>query len=147
MVEVITSEHLQKHVHTKLRKRVRLYIGISIGIIIVIIYRLFVDGGGFVYPLLALLIGLGIGLLLARMFNVSWDEDAEKVVSRMDIYGTSLLILYIIFEMLGEHYIRQWFTGSEVLTIILALAGGAVLGRGLGMSRRMMQVLREKYIV
>lgn len=143
MVEEITSEHLDRHVHTRLRNRVRLYLGISVVIILFILYRMIVDGGGFIYPLVALVIGLGIGLFLARIFNVSWDEDAEKVVSRMDIYGTTLLVVYIIFEALGEHYIRQWFTGSEVLTIILALAGGAILGRGLGMSQRMTQVLRE----
>jgi hypothetical protein len=139
----ITSEHLEKHVHKRLRNRVRLYLGVSVVLIVVIIYRMLVDGGGFLFPLIALVVGLGIGLLLARMFKVSWDTDAEKVVSRMDIYGTSLLIFYIILEMTGEHYIRQWFTGSEVLTIILALAGGAVLGRGFGMSQSMMRVLRE----
>jgi hypothetical protein len=143
MTEEITREHLDQHVHRRLRTRVRLYLGIALVILIVIVYRIATYGGGFLSPLIALLIGLGIGLLLSRMFNVSWDTDAEKVVSQMDIYGTSLLVAYIIFELTGEHYIRQWFTGSEVLTIILSLAGGAVLGRGLGMGRRMLRVLRE----
>ncbi len=123
--------------------RVRLYLGISVAIIIAISYRVVVHGGGVTYPVVAFAIGLGVGALLSRMFTVSWDKDAEKVVSRMDIYGTILLIVYIIFELFGEHLIEQWFSGPEVLTVILSLAGGAVLGRGLGMSRKMLQVLRE----
>jgi hypothetical protein len=139
----ITRENLDKHVHTRLRTRVRLYLGISLAIIIAISYRIVVHGGGLVYPLLAFVVGLGVGALLSRMFRVSWDKDAEKVVSRIDIYGTVLLVAYIIFELSGEHLIEQWFSGPEVLTIILSLAGGAVLGRGLGMGRKMLQVLRE----
>jgi hypothetical protein len=143
MAEEITSEHLDRYVHVRLRMRVRLYIGIAIGIIIAIIYRLATYGGAVVYSLLALFVGIAVGLFVSRMFNVSWDTEAEQVVSRMDIYGVIFLVAYIIFEIFGERLIREWFTGAEALTIILSLAGGAVLGRGLGMSRKMMQVLRE----
>jgi hypothetical protein len=120
-----------------------MYLGISAAIIAVILYRIFAYGGGALYPLIALAVGLCVGLLLARMFAVSWDSDAEKVVSRMDAYGIAFLVVYIIFEVLGEHFIRSWFAGPEVLTVILSLAGGAVLGRGWGMARRMLAVLRE----
>src|SRR5271168_763384 len=132
----ITTEHLDQHVHSRLRTRVRLYLSISIGIIIAIIYRIVVYGGGFLYPLVALAIGIGVGVLLSRMFNISWDKDAEKVVSRIDVYGTILIVAYIIFQISGENLIQQWFGGAEVLTIILSLAGGAVLGRGLGTARK-----------
>jgi hypothetical protein len=142
MATEITRAHLDTHVDSRLRRRVRLYLGISLAIIVAIMYRTFVSGGSFVYPVLALVIGLVIGALLSRMYIVSWDKDAAKVVSRMDIYGTMLLIVYIIFEISGEHFIRQWFSGPEVLTIILSLAGGAVLGRGIGMGRKMLQILR-----
>jgi hypothetical protein len=139
----ITRESLDKHVHSRLRTRIRLYLGISIAIIIAILYRVVVEGGGILYPLTALVIGIAAGVLLSRMFNVSWDKDAEKVVSRIDVYGGILLVVYIIFELSGEDLIRHWFNGSEVLTLILSLAGGAVLGRGLGMAGKMFSVLRS----
>ncbi|HVZ75832.1 MAG TPA: hypothetical protein VG934_00995 [Candidatus Paceibacterota bacterium] len=139
----LTREHLDRHVHSRLRNRVRLYLGISAAIIIAIIYRVIVHGGGVWYPLAVLVIGIVVGSLLSRMYITSWDEDSAKVVSRMDIYGGILLGCYIVFEIAGEHFIRQWFAGPEVLTIILALAGGAVLGRGVGMARNMLAVLRE----
>lgn len=142
MAPDLTRAHLDKHVHPRLRNRVRIYLGISVLIIAIILYRIIFYGGGVLYPLVALAIGLGIGILLSRMFNVSWDKDADKVVSRIDLYGTALLIAYIVFELSGEDLIRHWFSGADVLTIILSLAGGAVLGRGLGMARRMLSVLR-----
>jgi hypothetical protein len=139
----LTREHLDQHVQSRLRTRIRLYLGISVAIIIAIIYRVIVHGGGVLYPAVALILGIAVGILLSRMFNVSWDKDAAQVVSRIDIYGTILLVAYIVFEISGEYFIRQWFAGPEVLTIILSLAGGAVLGRGLGMGRKMINVLRE----
>jgi uncharacterized membrane protein YraQ (UPF0718 family) len=143
MAADITQKHLDQHVHKRLRTRVRMYLGISAVIILAIIYRVIVHGGGVLYPLIALIIGIVIGIFLSRMFKVSWDTNAEKVVSRIDIYGTILLIVYIIVEISGEDLIRHWFSGPEVLTIILAVAGGAVLGRGIGIGRKMLQVLRE----
>ena len=139
----LTREQLDKHIPSRLRTRVRLYLGISFLIVLAIIYRVVAHGGGLLYPLIALAIGIIVGVLVSRMYLLSWDTQAEQVVSRIDIYGTILLVVYILFEITGEHFIRQWFEGPEVLTIILALAGGAVLGRGLGIGRRMVQVLRE----
>ena len=139
----ITREHLDKYVHSRLRTRVRLYLAISAAIVLAIVYRVVVHGGGILYPLIALVIGIVVGVFLSRMFNVSWDKDAEKVVSRIDIYGAVFLIVYVIFELSGEHFIEQWFSGPEVLTVILSLAGGAVLGRGVGMAGKMLRVLRS----
>ncbi|MGH7141797.1 MAG: hypothetical protein ACREGH_04170 [Minisyncoccia bacterium] len=139
----VTREHLDKHVHSRLCSRVRIYLGISVVIVLVILYRLIFEGGNLLYPLVALAIGLVIGIVVSRMFSISWDKDREKVVSRMNIYGTAFLAAYVLFELAGEHFIRLWFSGPEVLTVILSLAGGAVLGRGIGMGRAMMRVLRE----
>lgn len=138
----LTRTHLDEHVHSRLRNRVRIYLGISVLIIIAIAYRIIFEGGGVFYPLIALALGLVIGVVVSRMYSIEWDTHSEKVVSRMDIYGAVFLVAYILFEITGEHFIRQWFSGPEVLTVILALAGGAVLGRGVGMASNMIRVLR-----
>jgi hypothetical protein len=139
----LTRAHLDEYVQSRLRNRVRIYLALAAAIVVAIAYRIIFEGGGVLYPLLALTIGIAIGIVVSRMFSISWDKDSEKVVSRMDIYGTAFLVAYIIFELTGEHFIRQWFSGPEVLTVILSLAGGAVLGRGIGMGRAMIRVLRE----
>src|ERR1700691_6261609 len=100
----ITRQNLDKHVNRRLRMRVRLYLGISVLILLAIGYRVWADGGGIAAPLFALFIGIGVGVLLSRMFAITWDVRAEQVVSRMDIYGAILLTIYIVFELTGEHF-------------------------------------------
>src|ERR1700744_1765087 len=120
----LTRTHLDEHVHRRLRNRVRIYLGLAVVIVFVIAYRLIFEGGNLLYPLIALALGLVIGIVVSRMFSISWDTDSEKVVSRMDIYGTLFLVAYVAFEITGEYFIRQWFSGPEVLDVILSLAGG-----------------------
>lgn len=139
----LTRSHLDEHVHARLRNRVRIYFGLAVVIVLVIAYRLIFEGGNLLYPIVALAVGLVIGVIVSRMFAISWDKDSEKVVSRMDMYGAAFLVAYVLFEITGEYFIRQWFSGPEVLDVILSLAGGAVLGRGIGMGRAMVRVLRE----
>jgi hypothetical protein len=137
----VTREHIHEHVPKNLRNRVRIYFAISAIIIVAIVYRLFVDQEDFWYALLAFAIGIIVGIVVSRMYKIWWDTDAEKVASRLDIYGVILLVAYIAFELTGEHYIRQIFAGPMILTMILALSGGAVLGRGIGIGRKMFKVL------
>lgn len=61
----VTRAHLDQHVHPRLRRRVRMYLGISVAIIIAIVYRIAVHGGGLIYPLAALAVGITIGILLS----------------------------------------------------------------------------------
>ena len=63
--------------------------------------------------------------------------------SRASISTVRSCLSCIIFEVTGESFIRRWFSSSEALTLILSLASGRLPGRGLGMARRMMQVLRN----
>jgi uncharacterized membrane protein YqgA involved in biofilm formation len=138
----VTREHVDQHVPKNLRNRVRTYLALAVIIVVVIGYRLFVDQEDLWYAVLAFVIGSAVGIVVSRMYKIWWDTDAEKVASRLDIYGIVLLVAYVAFELLGEHYIRQTFAGPMILTMILALSGGAVLGRGIGIGRTMFRVLR-----
>jgi len=142
MATHLTREHLDQHVPKNLRTRVRIYLVIAVIIVCAIIYRLFIDQEDFWYALIAFVIGVVVGVLVSRMYKIWWDTDAQKVASRLDIYGIILLVVYIVFELVGEHFIREIFAGPMILTMILALAGGAVLGRGIGIGRTMLRVLR-----
>jgi hypothetical protein len=139
----ITGEHLDLHVAPKLRNRIRLYLVLSLVILGVIIYRLFLNDGTAVYSVGTFFFGIIAGVLFSRMYKISWDENAQKVVSRLDMYGGILLGAYVVFEVVGEYVIRQNFVGPAILTMVLSLAGGALLGRGIGMGRTMVEAVRE----
>ena len=142
MATPVTRDHVDQYIPKNLRNRVRIYLGISVIIVLAILFRIFIDREDFWFASLAFVIGIVVGVFLSRMYKIWWDTDAQKVASRLDTYGSILLVAYIAFELLGEQYIRSIFAGPMILTMILALAGGAVLGRGLGIGRKMLQVLR-----
>ncbi len=119
-----------------------MYLGISGVILVVILYRIIVSGNAFQYPLIALAIGLVVGIVVSRMYEISWNKEAEQVVSRMDIYGALFLIAYIAFEIASHYFIEQWLEGPLVLTVILSSVGGALVGRGFGMLKKMIEVLK-----
>ena len=142
MAEAIGRRHLEENVDSRLRTRIRLYIGIALVLIAVVLFRMWEEGGNSWYTLTALLVGLVAGFVFSRMYKISWDKDGRKVMSQLDWIGGVVLACYIAFEIGGHFFFDYYFTGSSVLTLILALASGAVLGRVLGMARTMIRVLR-----
>ncbi len=142
-MQQITREHFDLHVDKRLRFRTRLYFVMALILLGVVVYRLFADGGSYWYALAAFLLGGGIGVLFSRMFKIDWDHDARKIVSRLDIYGGILLASYVAFEILSRKYLESQFSGPFALTIVFSLLSGVVIGRGVGMTRTMMRVMRE----
>ena len=137
----IGRQHFDTNVDPKLRRRVRLYLGIAVVLILVVLFRSWQEASW--YSPLALLAGLAAGFIFSRMFKIDWDHEAKRVVSRLDTYGGIILAAYIAFEIAGHFFFDAYFSGASVLTMILALAAGAILGRGIGMIRTMVQILRE----
>jgi len=142
MAAELNRGHLDQHVDPRLRTRIRIYVGIAAVLILFVMYRMFEEGQDFWYTLAALAVGIVAGFLFSRMFNIHWDVEGKKVMSRLDSLGGVVLACYIAFELGGHFFFEQYFSGPSALTLILALAAGAVLGRGLGMARTMLQVLR-----
>ncbi len=141
----ISHTHLHKHVDKGLLWRLYIYFGLSVLILSAIIYRMIVTPGGFLFALLALVAGVIIGTLVSRMYKMSWDKKARKIIFQVDIYGFLILAAYVAFEILGERYIHESFQGAQVFTIILSLAGGAMFGRGVGMTKNIARLL-DKHI-
>jgi len=137
----ITREHFNTKVSPKLRRNIRMYLSISGIMLVVIVYRIIVAGNSFQYPLLAFAIGLVVGFSVSRMYAISWDKEAEQVVSRMDAYGLMFLAAYIGFEIASHYFIEHWLEGPLVLTVVLSSVGGALIGRGIGMFNKMIKVL------
>jgi hypothetical protein len=142
MAESLRREHLDLYVDRRLRMRVRIYLGLAVVLILFVLYRMFEEGQDFWYTLAALAVGLFAGFLFSRMYKIEWNVEGQKVMSQLDWIGGIVLACYIAFELAGHFFFERYFSGPSVLTLILALAAGAVLGRGLGMARTMIRVLR-----
>src|SRR5689334_555713 len=94
--------HHAHHIDKRLRFRIRLYLIISLILVGVFVYNVLRGALRLDYGILGLIAGIFIGIFTSRMFHTSWDHDAKKVVSRLDMFGIGILIVYIGFEIFRE---------------------------------------------
>lgn len=141
----ISHKHLHKHVDRGLRWRLYIYFVLSIVILSAIIYRMIITPSGILYAVAALIVGNFIGIAVSRMYRISWNRKARKIIFRTDVYGIVILVGYFVFEIMGERYIRESFEGAMVFTIVLCLTGGAMFGRGIGISHDIADLL-DKHV-
>ncbi|MGA7748725.1 MAG: hypothetical protein WCA63_01125 [Gallionella sp.] len=88
------------------------------------------------------LLALAIGLALSRMFRIFWNQEQEKVVSKLDRFGTILLIGYICAEVGRKFIFQYWLSGAELNAFGLVILTGLLLGRFLGTTIQIKNVLR-----
>jgi hypothetical protein len=96
--------------------------------------------------LIGLISGIIIGVISARMFHISWNHDAKKIVSQLDVFGGLILVLYILFEFFRNKIISHFIYGPAVGGVSISLITGMMIGRFLGTRGRIIQVLKEQKV-
>ena len=141
------AKHIQTHASKKLRINLRILSIVYVILLLITIYELFVSHALFSQVLIAIVIGLSTGFISSRMYKISWDKDSAKVVGRIDIYGVIVLVLFVLFE-LNRTWIADLFSGGEALgSISFVLMTTALLGRVIGTSRKILQILSTEKII
>jgi hypothetical protein len=96
--------------------------------------------------LIGIAIGMIIGIFTSRMYHISWNTDVKKVVSRLDIYGIGIIILYILLEVNRGKIVGYFTHDFEVTTIGFAVLTGIMAGRVIGTRGKILQILKEQKI-
>ncbi len=94
--------------------------------------------------LIGLVAGVFVGVVAARMFLLSWHKDAKKVISRLDIVGGAILVLYIVFAIFRGKIIGHFVQGTEVTGTSLAVVAGIMIGRVFGTGNKIVSILKEQ---
>lgn len=122
----------RENVERRLRVRLRLYTLIFVAMLAVVI----IEGvRGRVSPILIVagtLGGVTIGLVVSRMYDLHWDEETNKVVSRLDWLGGVILVLYLAFSLSRDWLFGHWVQGPSLGVLTLSLTAGTMAGRVLG---------------
>ncbi len=139
--------HHSHHVDKRLRFRLRIYFAISFILILVILYDIVTSKLPLIYALVGILAGIGVGIVSVRMFHISWNKDAKKIVSRLDEYGIVVLVLYIIFEIKREQIVGYFVGGTIVGTVSFSVLTGIMFGRFLGTRGKIVKILEEQKII
>lgn len=125
----------------KLVMRLRIYLIVMITIFAVIVIE--VVQGRFIiqWALVGILVGLLVGTIVTRMYNLSWDEESNTVIGKMDGIGIVILVGYLIWEFTKSDFLGYWVQGSILSAIILGITVGSMLARLVSNKRSIEQIL------
>lgn len=142
-MDVLGRKH-GKHIDKKLKFRLRIYFAISIILLGIVLFEVLTGRVSIVLALIGLLVGTAVGIIAARMFLFSWDKDAKKVISRLDIVGGLILAVYIVTAIFRGRIIGHFVQGSYVTGTSLSVVTGIMIGRVFGTGQKIVTILKEK---
>ncbi len=118
-----------EYIDDRLIKRLRIYLGIMAIMLVVIISEIILGNFSIAWALGGILVGLGVGVLISRMYRLSWDEETNNVIGRIDWIGAIILIIYLIFVFSRTYYLSYWVQGTPLLALVFSITAGTMLGR------------------
>ena len=89
--------NIRDYISKRLVTQLRLYTILFFVMLGVVVYEVFLGSISIFLAFVGFLIGFGVGVLVSRMIHLSWDEDSNMVIGRMDWIGAVILIIYFIF--------------------------------------------------
>ena len=137
----------RQFVHRRLRMRLRMFALVFTVMLSIVTYDL-VEFDTQVPP--AIGAGLGgfvVGMLMARISNIHWHEEASQVVAKMDKLGVIALVCYLAFAFSRRWIFGHWFAGTELSVVAMSFTAGVMLARLFFMRREIIRILKmqQKY--
>lgn len=137
------TENIKQYAHPRIKFRIIAYIILSLLMIGIAVYDIAMDYVGIISSSIVVIIGLAIGYAISRMFHISWDHEAELVVSRLDTFGVIILIAYIFLELRRTELVGIFVNDGSAYALSFILLTGIMIGRVLGIRRRVQKILDE----
>jgi hypothetical protein len=131
-----------QYVDKRLLKRLRIYILIMIIMLVVIIGEVLMGTYQISWAIGGILIGFGVGILVSRMYHLSWDKETSHVIGQIDWIGAIILLIYLIFIITRTAYLGQWVQGAPLLALVFSITAGTMLGRVMSTERGIKKILR-----
>lgn len=138
--------HHLHHLDKRLKFRLRIYFVIAIIMLGIVFYNFIIGKIGLSFSVFGILMGIFVGIISARMYHISWNHNASKVVGRLDLFGIFILVFYIIFELSRERIVSYFVQGPTVGAISFSILAGIMIGRVLGTRGRIIKVLQQQKI-
>ena len=138
---------IKQYLDKRLITRIRIYVIVMLVMLIIIAFE--VIQSTFTIPMAigGILIGLGVGTIVSRMYHLSWDDETSNVIGRIDWIGAVILVFYLIFVFTRAHYLGYWIQGAPLLTIVLSITAGTMLGRVMSTEHGIHKILKSLKIL
>lgn len=141
------KEVADKHIERKLVVRLIIFFVISLVLMGIAVFNVISGKIGVLHGSGGLILGLIVGFLAGRMFNIFWHPESERVVSRLDAMGVMILALYIIMEIERKWVFGHWIEGPALAAFSFVVLTGLILGRFLSMVLKIRKILIEEEIL
>jgi hypothetical protein len=138
-----TSEDIRVYGHKYLKIRLIVYLAIAAIMIGISVYDIIQGHVDIISTVMSISIGILVGFIVSRMHHISWDRNAQKVIAQLDTVGIIILLVYILLEINRERIVEYFVHSESPLAISFAVFAGIMIGRLLGIRRRVRQVISE----
>ena len=132
-----------QHVDRRLIRALRIYVIVMLVMLIIIVLEVLQGKFNILLTFVGIMVGFLIGTIVSRVYHLSWDEETNNVIGRIDWIGAIILVLYLIFVFTRTHYLESWVQGTPLLCIILSLTAGTLLGRVMSTRHGIEKILRS----
>ncbi len=130
-------------VDKKIRHKVRFYVLMFIISLTLAINAVFTETVPVKYPMMAFLIGLGIGMILSRIQKVTWDKDGERIIKEFDLISGILLFFLILLFIFKEKLVQEFVHFPKINSVLFALNAGIMLGRTIFIRHKIIKILKS----
>lgn len=138
---------ISHHIDKKILMRFRIFAIISLIFIGILGWDLYIGSISLLLLVIAVIVGVLIGLIASRMYHLSWDKDGEKVIGGIDKIGVAVLILYISFAIFRQAVVGVFVHGPMLGTATIALMGGLFIGQIIGTRNGVRGILKDEGII
>jgi len=130
----------REHLDRRLLLRLRFYLVLMLIEFAVIAVELLNGSFALTSALFFAAVGLIIGIILTRRFQLSWDEKTNTVAGSTDVIGAIILVCYLIFVFTKPEILGLYEQGHQLLLCLLALSAGTQVGRIIGTRRGILRL-------
>jgi hypothetical protein len=138
---------VKHHIDKKLQFRFILYFVLTLIMTAIMFFDIYKGYISLVLVVASVTIGIIIGIITSRMYHISWNHDAKKVMAKIDTFGVIILICYIISSIFRHFIIDYYIHGPTVGAITFSFLAGTMFGRVLGTRGKILKVLHEQNLL
>lgn len=138
------NSDFKKHLDVKLARRIRFLTIILCVMTAVLFYNVYISHIRFLLVFAGMSLGGAVGFLAGRMFLLKWHEQESKIISKIDILGGVVLVVYVAVSILRSWIFAHWFRGLILTSFTFSFVEGAMIGRLLSMRFVIQKILLEQ---
>ena len=120
---------------------------VSLGLLVAVFYDAVMGQIGVGFVVGGLVVGVGVGYVVGKIFKLAWHEDTLKVVMSLDKMSFVLIGLYVAFRIFGEQLLGHYIQGNALTAVSFAFLSGLLFGRLISIWNGVSYILKQQGIL